>query len=86
MDDGHQHRPDPLFDDLHGRERSVVPNYRAAVVNWIAGKSLYNMGGSASSTLPHCAVLVLGRWPQAVYGEIVWSCTILAVLAAGTIT
>lgn len=72
------------FDDLHGRERSVVPNYRAAVVNWIAGKPLYNMGGSGFVYAPQCA-LVFVPWallPKP-YGEIVWSCTILAVLAAG---
>lgn len=72
------------FDDLNGRERSVVPNYRAAVVNWIAGKPLYNMGGSGFVYAPQCA-LVFVPWAMLPkpYGEIVWSWTILAVLAVG---
>ncbi|HEY4262683.1 MAG TPA: glycosyltransferase family 87 protein [Schlesneria sp.] len=72
------------FDDLNGRERSVVPNYRAAVVNWIAGNPLYNMGGSGFVYAPQCA-LVFVPWAMLPkpYGEIVWSWTILAVLAFG---
>lgn len=72
------------FDDLNGRERSVVPNYRAAVVNWIAGQPLYNMGGSGFVYAPQCA-LVFAPWAMLPkpYGEIVWSWTILAVLAVG---
>jgi alpha-1,2-mannosyltransferase len=72
------------FDDLNGRERSVVPNYRAAVVNWIAGNPLYNMGGSGFVYAPQCA-LVFVPWAMLPkpYGEIVWSWTILAVLAVG---
>lgn len=71
-------------DDQNGTERSVVPNYRAAVERWIAGQPLYNMGGSGFVYAPQCA-LVFVPWAMLPkpYGEIVWSCTILAVLALG---
>lgn len=65
-------------------ERSVTKSYRSAVENWFAGRPLYNMGGSDFIYMPQAA-LVFAPWgllPKPV-GEVLWRCTILAVMAAG---
>lgn len=69
---------------LNKPERSVTKSYRAAAENWIAGKPLYNMGGSDFIYMPQAA-LAFAPWgllPKPV-GEVLWRGAIMAVLAAG---
>lgn len=66
------------------KERSVTPNYRAAVKNWFSGEPLYNSKGSGFIYMPQAA-LVFAPWgllPKPV-GEVLWRWTILGVLALG---
>lgn len=69
---------------LETTERSVFPNYRAAVKNWIAVEPLYNLGGSGFVYAPQAAMVFVpwGILPKP-FGEIVWAWTNLGILAAG---
>ncbi len=69
---------------LEKKERSVTPNYRAAVKHWFSGEPLYNSKGSGFIYMPQAA-LVFAPWgllPKPI-GEVLWRWTILGVLAAG---
>lgn len=69
---------------LEKKERSVTPNYRAAVQHWFAGEPLYNSKGSGFIYLPQAA-LVFAPWgllPKPI-GEVLWRWTILGVMALG---
>ena len=68
-----------------GGTRTVVPSYRIAAWNWIAGGPLYNGDGIGGFVyFPQAAVLYI---PFAIFppvvGEVLWRLVIIAVFAAG---
>lgn len=66
-----------------GQERSVTPAYRSAVVNWFAGRPLYNMQGHGFLYLPQAA-LTFAPWAMLPHTacELVWRWSTIGVMAA----
>ena len=64
------------------QERSVTPAYRSAVMNWFAGRPLYNMSGHGFLYFPQAA-LTFAPWallPHSVT-EVAWRLCIISALA-----
>jgi alpha-1,2-mannosyltransferase len=68
-----------------GSERTVVPSYRIAALNWLAGRNLYDGTGIGGFVyFPQAAILFV---PFAVLsqiaGEVLWRLAIIAVFTVG---
>lgn len=70
---------------IAGSERSVVPAYRTAALNWFAGKGLYDgLGVGGFVYFPQAAILFVpfSMIPQTV-GEVLWRLVNIGVFALG---
>ena len=68
-----------------GSERSVVPSYRIAALNWFAGQGLYDGTGVGGFVyFPQAAILFapFAMFSQAA-GEVLWRLAIISVFALG---
>jgi hypothetical protein len=70
---------------IAGSSRSVVPNYRIAAGNWLAGRNLFDgLGVGGFTYLPHSALLFLpfALLPETL-SEVLWRLLNIIVFAAG---
>jgi len=70
---------------LSGTDRTVVPAYRTAALNWLAGRGLYDGTGIGGFVyFPQAAILFIpfALLPQ-VLGEVLWRLVIIGAFAAG---
>lgn len=70
---------------VSGTDRTVVPSYRIAALNWLAGRGLYDGTGVGGFVyFPQAAVLFVpfALLPQAL-GEVLWRFIIIGTFAAG---
>src|SRR5574342_1221038 len=70
---------------VSGTDRTVVPSYRIAALNWLAGRGLYDGTGVGGFVyFPQAAILFVpfALLPQAL-GEVLWRFIIIGTFAAG---
>ncbi len=68
-----------------GTDRTVVPSYRLAALNWLAGRGLYDGTGVGGFVyFPQAAILFVPfAWLPQALGEVLWRLIIIFTFAAG---